>query len=140
MPGRIKDIAVEPVEPTNARTLSRDDTVIATVYEAININAVNNANRGSLTLERGLQEGHLIWEGPDLGVGRGKWEALPGRHANTLSRDPRQGWAWSGYEKSISTTMAALPNVAAAEFSYIEMMFPVTLDPKVSRECFRGTI
>ncbi len=74
---------------------------------------------------------YLIWEGPDLGRGGGNWEALPGRQANILSRDPRQGWACKGYEKSISTTMAALPNVAAAEFSYIEIMFPETLDPKV---------
>lgn len=79
---------------------------------------------------------HLIWEGPDLGVGGGKWEALPGRQANTLSRDPRQGWAWRGYEKSIRTTMAALPSVAAAEFSYIEIMFPDTLDPEVRNDYF----
>ena len=30
----------------------------------------------------------------------------------------------------MSTTMAARPNVAAAEFSYMEMMFPDTLDPE----------
>jgi hypothetical protein len=28
--------------------------------------------------------------------------------------------------------MAARPNVAAAEFGYIEMMFPDTLDPEIS--------
>lgn len=28
--------------------------------------------------------------------------------------------------------MAARPNVAAAEFSYIEMMFPETFDPEIS--------
>lgn len=44
----MKDIAVEPVDPTKARTRSRDDTVIATPYEAVRINAVNIANRASL--------------------------------------------------------------------------------------------
>ena len=57
------------------------------------------------------------------------WEARPGRQVKTFSRDPRHGWACRGYEKSIKTTMAALPNVAATEFSYIEMMFPETLEP-----------
>lgn len=44
----MKDIAVDPVDPTNAKTRSRDATVIATEYEAMRIKAVNNANRGSL--------------------------------------------------------------------------------------------
>lgn len=44
----MKDIAVEPVDPTNARTRSSEATVIATEYEAVNIKAVIAANRGSL--------------------------------------------------------------------------------------------
>jgi hypothetical protein len=71
---------------------------------------------------------YLICDAPVLGVGAMGWVV---RKENTLSRDARQGWACSGYEKSISTTMAALPNVAAAEFSYIEMMFPETLEPEI---------
>jgi hypothetical protein len=46
----MKDIAVEPVEPTKARTRSSEATVIATEYEAVNIKAVITANRGSLKL------------------------------------------------------------------------------------------
>lgn len=80
--------------------------------------------------------GYLICVGPDLGFGGGGMDVLPGRQENTLSRDPLHGWACNGYEKSISTTIAALPNVAAAEFSYIEIMFPETLDPTHIRPDF----
>jgi hypothetical protein len=47
----MKEIAVEPVEPTKARTLSREDTVIATMYEQIKIRAVKEAKRGSLSCQ-----------------------------------------------------------------------------------------
>lgn len=66
-----------------------------------------------------------------MGVGGGSWICpRPGRHAKTLSREPRHGWHCKGYEKSIRITMAARPNVAAAELAYMEIIFPDTLEPK----------
>lgn len=124
-------MAVDPVDPTNARTRSRLATVMATVYDATNIKAVIEAKRGSL-LSTVIKGGvYLICGGLPFGS-RGGREICParlGRQAKTLSSEPRQGWAWRGYENNMSTTIAARPNVAAAEFSYIEMMFPETLEP-----------
>lgn len=39
----------------------------------------------------------------------------------------------------MSTTIAALPNVAAAEFLYMEMIFPDTFEPILSSE-FKGRV
>ena len=61
-------MAVEPVEPTNARTLSREDTVIATAYDETRINAVKRAKRGSLSTVRPCcgRRGDGIGEGPNF--------------------------------------------------------------------------
>jgi hypothetical protein len=52
-------MAVDPVDPTNARTRSRLATVMATVYDATNIKAVIEAKRGSLLLIV-MEGGYLI--------------------------------------------------------------------------------
>jgi len=88
MPGRINEIAVEPVEPTNARTRSSEATVIATAYDVMRIMAVNTAKRASLCKFLNKKEGCTSFgREPILEV---EGDGLVGRDAKrTLCRGSR---------------------------------------------------
>jgi len=67
----MNEMAVEPVEPTKARTRSRDATVIATAYDEVNISAVRIANRGSLLLDHDSGSNTLAGRAPFWGSPQG---------------------------------------------------------------------
>lgn len=98
-------MAVLPVDPTYARTLSRLLTVMATMYDMIMMNVVRIAKRTSpISVGAGRPAGTLplssewrVGDPREEATGVNSWHCLlTGRHLSTASSEARQGCTWRG--------------------------------------------